>query len=58
MLKEVGSKWREIIGRTNSHSALVAGVSTAVDKISLRALDATIQLIDQTIADHSQTVHS
>ena len=45
MLKEVGSKWREIVGSTNSHSALVAGASTAVDKISLRALDATIQLI-------------
>ena len=34
-----------IVGSANSHSALVAGASTAVDKISLRALDATIQLI-------------
>ena len=37
---------------------LVAGIGSAVDKISLRALDATIQLVYQTIADHIETIHS
>lgn len=37
---------------------LVAGVGGAVDKISLRTLDTTIQLINQTIANHIETIHS
>ena len=54
---EVVSGGQQLVVQINTQP-LVTCVGSAVDKISLRALDATIQLIDQTIADHSETIHS